>query len=94
MLRQSRALIPAGIAIVIGFIALCWPAPATAGRGIAMPIAGLSVSAVAVLIAIGWLVLGKQTREEVRERKAGGRGGPGRREEAARKKESRQAPAG
>jgi hypothetical protein len=60
----SFALIPAGIGIVIGFIALVLAQKSDGRQGIGMPIAGLSVSAVAVLIAIGWLVLGKQIEKK------------------------------
>jgi hypothetical protein len=86
----SLALIPAGIGIVIGFIALILAHKSDGRQGIGMPIAGLSVSAVAVLIAIGWLVLGKQIEKKF-EKEGKEFEAQMAKEEAARKKESANA---
>jgi len=86
----SLALIPAGIGIVIGFIALVLAHKSDGSQGIGMPIAGLSVSAVAVLIAIGWLVLGKQLEKKF-EKEGKEFEAQMEKEEAARKKESANA---
>src|SRR6478735_6971308 len=86
----SLALIPAGIGIVIGFIALVVAQKSDGRQGIGMPIAGLSVSAVAVLIAIGWLVLGKQLEKKF-EKEGKEAEAQAQKEDAARKKESASA---
>lgn len=56
----SISLVPAGIGIIIGFIALVLAQRSEGRQGVGMPIAALSISAVAVLIGVGWLVAGKQ----------------------------------
>ncbi|MBO0697265.1 MAG: hypothetical protein J2P46_02620 [Zavarzinella sp.] len=70
----SISLVPAGIGIVIGFIALVLAQRSEGRQGVGMPIAALSISAVAVLIGVGWLVLGKQIEKrfekEVKEAEA------------------------
>jgi hypothetical protein len=86
----SLALIPAGIGIIVGFIALVIAQKSDGRQGVGMPIAGLSVSAVAVLIGVGWLVLGKQLEKkfnkDFKEDMA-----QAAKEDAARKKESASA---
>jgi hypothetical protein len=56
----SKALIPAGIGLITGFIALVLAQKSDGRQGYGLPIAAMSVSAVAVLIGVGWLILGKQ----------------------------------
>src|SRR3954447_18408276 len=56
----SQSLIPAGIGMVIGFIALVLAQKSDGRQSYGMPIAAMSVSFVAVLIGVGWLFLGKQ----------------------------------
>jgi tRNA_anti-like len=60
----SKALIPAGIGLVIGFIALVMAQKSDGRQGYGMPIAAMSASVVAVLIGVSWLFLGKQLRKE------------------------------
>jgi tRNA_anti-like len=61
----SYSLIVSGIGIVVGFIALFVAQKSDGREGYGMPIAAMSVSAAAVLIAVLWLVVGKQFREGI-----------------------------
>jgi hypothetical protein len=88
----SKALIPAGIAIIVGFIALVLAQRSEGRQGYGMPIAALSISAVAVVVAVGWLFLGKQIRKEMGKEWQGAEERY-EREEAAREKERAKAPA-
>jgi tRNA_anti-like len=60
----SLSLIPAGIGMIVGFIALFVAQKSDGRQGYGMPIAAMSVSFVAVLIGIGWLFLGKQLEKK------------------------------
>ena len=60
----SISLIPSGIAMIVGFIALFVAQKSDGRQGYGLPIAAMSVSAVAVLIGIGWLFLGKQIEKK------------------------------
>jgi hypothetical protein len=60
----SLSLIPSGIAMIVGFIALFLAQKSDGRQGYGMPVAAMSVSAVAVLIGVGWLFLGKQIEKK------------------------------
>jgi tRNA_anti-like len=60
----SFSLIPAGIGIVVGFIALVIAQKSDGRQGTGLPITALSISAAAILIAVGWLFLGKKVEKK------------------------------
>jgi hypothetical protein len=60
----SISLVPAGIGIITGFVGLVISQKSDGRQGPGLPIAGMGVSAVAVLVGIGWLVLGKQIEKQ------------------------------
>ncbi|HKB05069.1 MAG TPA: hypothetical protein VKD90_22790 [Gemmataceae bacterium] len=60
----SISLIPSGIAMIVGFIALVVAQKSDGRQGMGMPIAALSVGFVAVLVGVGWLFLGKQLEKK------------------------------
>jgi hypothetical protein len=64
----SISLIPAGIGIIVGFVGLVLVHRSEGRLGAGMPIAGMSLSFVAILIGIGWLVLGKKLEKEIDKR--------------------------
>jgi hypothetical protein len=60
----SYSLIPSGIGLIVGFVGLIVANRSEGRQGPGLPIAGMSISFVAVLIGIGWLVAGKQIQKK------------------------------
>jgi hypothetical protein len=60
----SWSLIISGLGIVLSFIALAMAQKSDGRYGMGMPITGLSLSGLAVVIAVLWLVVGKKIEKE------------------------------
>jgi hypothetical protein len=60
----SWSLIISGLGIVLSFVALAMAQKSDGRYGPGMPITGVSLSGLAVLAAVGWLVLGKKVEKE------------------------------
>jgi hypothetical protein len=60
----SYSLIPSGIGLIVGFVGLIVAQRSDGRQTPALAITGMSVSFVAVLIGIGWLVAGKQIQKK------------------------------
>ncbi|HJZ92277.1 MAG TPA: hypothetical protein VKE40_15485 [Gemmataceae bacterium] len=63
----SFSLVPAGIGIVVGFIGLVIAQKSDGQQGTGLPITALSISAAAILIAVGWLFLGKKVEKKIEQ---------------------------
>src|SRR5262245_24258495 len=61
----SFSLIPAGIGIIVGFVGLVIAQKSDGRQSPGLPITGMSISAVAMLIAVGWLFLGKKVEKNL-----------------------------
>jgi tRNA_anti-like len=86
----SFSLIPAGIGIIVGFIALVLAQKSDGRQGTGLPITALSISAAAILIAVGWLFIGKKVEKKFEEIGAQAEAEAAK-EEAKRKKERAKA---
>jgi tRNA_anti-like len=61
------AFIPAGIGLLLGFIGLVVAQKSEGRQGSGLPIAGLSVSGLAVLLALGWMLLVKGVEKKLEQ---------------------------
>jgi tRNA_anti-like len=64
----SISLIPAGIGLIVGFIGLYLAQRSDGRQGYGVPITAMAISFAAVLVAVGWLVVGKEFRKEMTKR--------------------------
>jgi hypothetical protein len=64
----SISLIPAGIGLIVGFVGLYLAQRSEGRQGYGVPITAMAISFAAVLVAVGWLVVGKEFRKEMAKR--------------------------